>query len=264
MRPTQWLPSELTIWSGGQPGGVTTGWDTSSAGNARAALMDRTLERAFQNDLSGEVTSEQGHKGRASQAEGRHLPGLCGRSEGRSPEEDPSPPHGCPTGLSDSTQPPPGSRLPQPAAPSTSPMSGAGGGHPAPLSSPSTPHPPASRPLVSTSRLQQLPAHPGPGLPGSHLHRCWSLKEMPPCLRPPPIPATLILESTVVSPLLGGGLWLFPLCPWQRRAVVQRRDSQGCAGAWPGQRNLSEPPFPQPSPVVGNKQYQLHRVWDEG
>lgn len=104
MRPTQWLPSELTIWLGGQPGGVTTGWGTSSAGNARAAVMDRTLERAFQNDLSGEVTSEQGHKGRASRAEGRHLPGLCGRREGRSPEEDPSPPRGCPTGPSDWTQ----------------------------------------------------------------------------------------------------------------------------------------------------------------
>lgn len=177
-----WLPSELTIWSGGQPGGVTTGWGTSSAGNARAAVMDRTLERAFQNDLSGEVTSEQGHKGRASRAEGRHLPRLCGRREGRSPEEGPSPPRGCPTGPSDWTQPPPGSRLPQPAAPTTSPMSGAGGGSPCSPVFPQHPtstrqpafglHLPARTCIVAGLLRRRppafAPAHPSHSYPGEH------------------------------------------------------------------------------------------------
>lgn len=45
---------------------------------------------------------------------------------------------------------------------------------------PLTPHTyrPAG-PLVSTSRLQQPPVHPGPGLPSSHPDHCWSPDKTP-------------------------------------------------------------------------------------
>ena len=96
---------------------------------------------------------------------------------------------------------------------------------------------PRADPLLSTSQLHWSPGLPSQGLPSqglpsSRLDHHWSPNEMSHLTLPfVPPPCLLSPWKAHCLTLVGRRCLAVPLCLGQRRAVAQRRDSQGCWGA---------------------------------